>query len=261
VSLRRRIAAQLQQAQVPSADADAQRLIEFVTGSRMPDPELSAEQEQALQELVDQRCRRVPLQHLTGSAGFRYLEMQVGPGVFVPRPETEVLVELALAQPFESAVDLCTGSGAIALSLATETTASVTGVEIDPRALEWARLNGKGRYTLVQADICAEDLCELGPVDLVVSNPPYIPDDMVPQDPEVALHDPQVALFGGADGLVVVRCVVAQARRLLRPGGRLLIEHGELQGGSLRELLDGFADVRTWPDLTGRPRVTGGVLV
>ena len=126
MSLRRRIAAQLQQAQVPSADADAQRLIEFVTGSRMPDPELSAEQEQALQELVDQRCRRVPLQHLTGSAGFRYLEMQVGPGVFVPRPETEVLVELALAQPFESAVDLCTGSGAIALSLATETTASVT---------------------------------------------------------------------------------------------------------------------------------------
>ena len=119
MSLRRRIAAQLQQAQVPSADADAQRLIEFVTGSRMPDPELSAEQEQALQELVDQRCRRVPLQHLTGSAGFRYLEMQVGPGVFVPRPETEVPVELALAQPFESAVDLCTGSGAIALSLAT----------------------------------------------------------------------------------------------------------------------------------------------
>ncbi len=261
MSLRRRIAARLRQAQVPSADADARRLIEHVTGSRMPDPELSDEQEQTLQELVDQRCRRVPLQHLTGSAGFRYLDMQVGPGVFVPRPETEVLVELALAQTFGSAVDLCTGSGAIALSLATETTASVTGVEVDPRALEWARRNAKGRYTLVQADICLEDLSALGPVDLVVSNPPYIPDDMVPRDPEVAQHDPQVALFGGADGLDVVRCVVAQARRLLRPGGRLLIEHGELQGASLRALLEGFADVRTWPDLTGRPRVTGGVLV
>jgi release factor glutamine methyltransferase len=137
----------------------------------------------------------------------------------------------------------------------------VTGVEVDPQALEWARRNAKGRYTLVQADICVEDLSALGPVDLVVSNPPYIPDDMVPRDPEVALHDPQVALFGGADGLDVVRCVVAQARRLLRPGGRLLIEHGELQGASLRALLEGFADVRTWPDLTGRPRVTGGVLV
>lgn len=250
----------LREAGVPSPESDARRLIEHVTGSRVPDPELSAEQSRGLQAMVDDRCRRVPLQHLTGTAGFRYLDMQVGPGVFVPRPETEVLVDLALQEQFDSAVDLCTGSGAIALSLATETTARVVGVEKDPRAIEWAHRNAAGRYTLLEADVCACDLSSLGPVDLVVSNPPYIPDDMVPRDPEVALHDPALALFGGPDGLEVVRCAVAQARILLRPGGRLLIEHGELQGPSVRELLDGFQEVRTWPDLTGRPRVTGGVL-
>lgn len=260
MSLRRDIAQRLRDAGVPSPDSDAQRLIEHVTGSQLPDPQLSDEQSRDIQALVDRRCQRVPLQHLTGTAGFRYLDMQVGPGVFVPRPETEVLVDLALSQPFTSAVDLCTGSGAIALSLATESTAQVVGVEKDPAAIEWAHRNASGRYTLLQADVCTADLSSLGPVDLVVSNPPYIPDDMVPRDPEVALHDPAVALFGGPDGLDVVRCVVAQARILLRPGGRLLIEHGESQGQSIRGLLTGFDAVRTWRDLSGRPRVSGGVL-
>jgi release factor glutamine methyltransferase len=106
--------------------------------------------------------------------------------------------------------------------------------------------------------VCTDDLSRLGPVDLVVSNPPYIPDAMVPRDPEVAEHDPPVALFGGPDGLDVVRCVVNQAALLLRPGGRVLIEHGEEQGPALQEMLSGFEGVRTWPDLGGRPRVTGG---
>ena len=257
---RREIAQRLQEAGVPSPQVDADLLIEFVTGTRSLDPNLTETQIAQLEDLVAQRCERVPLQHLTGSAGFRYLDLQVGPGVFVPRPETEVLVDVALEQPFATAVDLCAGSAAIALSLAAETGAAVTAVEKHEAALNWARRNAGYAVTLVQADVCADDLSRLGPVDLVVSNPPYIPDEMVPRDPEVAQHDPPEALYGGPDGLDVVRCVIAQARRLLLTGGRLLIEHGELQAEEVQELLTGFDDVRTWQDLTGRPRVTGGVI-
>ena len=260
MSLRRRVALRLRAAGVPSPEADAAALIEYVSGSRSPFVELAAEQEAQLEDLVAKRCRRVPLQHLTGSAGFRYLDLEVGPGVFVPRPETEVLVDIALQEPFDRAVDLCTGSAAIALSLAMETGADVVAVEVDPLALQWARRNAAGRVEVLVADVCADDLSHLGPVDLVVSNPPYIPEAMVPRDPEVALHDPPVALFGGVDGLDVVRCVLAQARRLLRPGGRVLLEHGEYQGAQVRALLDGFDEVRTWQDLTGRDRITGGRL-
>lgn len=258
MSLLHDVAEQLRAAGVASPQADARQLIEHVCGQRTPNPVLSIEQIEVLHALVAKRCQRVPLQHLTGSAGFRYLDLEVGPGVFVPRPETEVLVDIALQAPFATAVDLCTGSAAIALSLATEAGAEVTGVDVDPLALQWAQRNARGRVTLVHADVCGDDLADLGPVDLVVSNPPYIPDAMVPRDVEVALHDPPVALFGGHDGLDVVRCVVGQALRILRPGGRLLIEHGELQGAQIRALLSQFDDVRTWPDLTGRPRVTGG---
>jgi len=260
VSLRRQVAQRLRVAGVPSPDADAARLLEHVSGSRSPDPALTPAQAGELEELVRRRCQRVPLQHLTGTAGFRYLDVQVGPGVFVPRPETEVLFDVALREPFDSAVDLCTGSAAIALSLATETTAAVVAVEVDPGALDWARRNAAGRVEVVHADVCADDLSHLGPVDLVVSNPPYIPDDMVPRDPEVALHDPPLALYGGADGLDVVRCVITQAHRLLRPGGRLLLEHGEHQAAQIRSLLVGFDEVATWQDLTGRDRITGGRL-
>ena len=129
MSLRRRVALRLRAAGVPSPDADAAALIEYVSGSRSPFVELAAEQEAQLEDLVAKRCRRVPLQHLTGSAGFRYLDLEVGPGVFVPRPETEVLVDIALQEPFDRAVDLCTGSAAIALSLAMETGADVVAVE------------------------------------------------------------------------------------------------------------------------------------
>ncbi len=256
MTLRRQVAARLQAAGVPSPDADAAALIAFVAGSRAFEPRLNAEQQEQLETLVVRRCAREPLQHLTGVAGFRYLDIEVGPGVFVPRPETEVLVDVALQEPFETAIDLCTGSGAIALALATETRARVTGVEFDERAFAWAARNAKGRIDLLHADVCQP--LELAPVDLVVSNPPYIPDAMVPRDPEVAKHDPQPALYGGEDGMRVIRCVVARARELLKPGGRLLIEHGEHQGPAVRALFSGFDDVATWPDLTGRDRVTGG---
>jgi release factor glutamine methyltransferase len=256
VSLRREIAGRLADAGVPSPDSDAAALIAFVAGHRGFDPRLTPAQRDQLEWLVACRCERVPLQHLTGSAGFRYLDLAVGPGVFVPRPETEVLVDLALREEFSSAVDLCTGSGAIALALATETAARVWAVELDPAALAWARRNVGDRVELVEADV--RQPLALPPVELVVSNPPYIPDDMIPRDPEVALHDPKLALFGGMDGLDIVRAVIERARELLLPGGRLLIEHGELQGAQVRALLVGFEDVATHQDLTGRDRVTCG---
>lgn len=256
MSLRRSVRAQLAAAGVPSPDADAAALIAFVAGHRGLDPALSPPQRAQLEELVGQRCARIPLQHLTGVAGFRYLDISVGPGVFIPRPETEVLVDLALTEPFEAAVDLCTGSGAIALALATETGARVVAVEKDPAALTWARRNLGDRVELLAADVCQR--LPLEPVDLVVSNPPYIPDAMVPRDPEVARHDPKVALFGGPDGLDVVRAVVQRARELLMPAGRVLIEHGEFQAAEVAALLTGFQDVRSYPDLTGRDRVTSG---
>lgn len=261
MSLRREVADRLRAVGIASAEAEADQLIEFVLGRRAFDPELTTSQQAELDALVASRCRRVPLQHLTGSVGFRYLELAVGPGVFVPRPETEVLVDIALREPFQTAIDLCAGSAAIALALATETGARVVAVEREPLALEWTRRNAGEHVQVVPADVCTTDLSHLGPVDLVVSNPPYIPDGMVPRDPEVALHDPPAALFGGSDGMDVVRCVVEQARRLLHPGGRLLIEHGEAQGLQVQQLFDGFDAVNTWPDLTGRPRITGGTRI
>lgn len=258
MSLIHAVAARLREAGVPSPEADARQLVRHVTGGMAPVDRLTKAQAENLRRLVQCRCDRIPLQHLLGSAGFRYLDVAVGPGVFIPRPETEVLVDIALQENFTTAVDLCTGSGAIALSLATEAGAEVVAVEVDPDALQWARRNVGGAVRLEHADVCRDDLSHLGPVDLVVSNPPYIPDAMVPRDPEVAKHDPPKALYGGPDGLDVVRCVVRQARALLRPGGRLLIEHGEHQGPEVRALLRGFDGARTWPDLAGRPRVTGG---
>lgn len=266
MSLRRRVAALLAEAGVPSPQADADILLAFVSGGpRGIEPDLAADQLVRLGELVDRRRRREPVQHIVGEAGFRYLDLRVGPGVFVPRPETEVLVDVALAAPFADAIDLCAGSAAIALSLATEAGVPVTAVEVDTAACAWAQHNidrlGAGVH-LVQADVCADELSQWGPVDLVVSNPPYIPSGMVPRDPEVADHDPHRALFGGHDGLDVIRCVVQQAAGLLRPGGRVLIEHAERQGPAVVGLLvgAGFAEPRTWPDLTGRPRVSGGRL-
>lgn len=220
-----------------------------------------------LDALVARRVEREPLQHLTGVAPFRHLELAVGPGVFVPRPETEIVAQFAIdalltdADPAPVGVDLCTGSGAIALAMATEVPhARIHAVELSPDAHVWAERNtaAADNLTLVLGDL-ANTLDELdGTAAVVISNPPYVPDDAIPRDPEVRLHDPAMALYGGADGLDVIRTLSARALRLLRPGGLLVLEHGELQGAAIRTLLtaDGWRATTTHPDLTHRDRAT-----
>lgn len=267
-------------ARVPSPEADAELLLAHVLGVTrgrvqalvVTGTTVDAEQRQQVVELVERRAAREPLQHLTGVAAFRSLELRVGPGVFVPRPETELVAQLAIdallavASPAPRAVDLGTGSGAIALAVATEVPhAEVVAVENSPRAFIWARENarlvGAPNLRLVFDDL-HDALPDLdGTLDVVVSNPPYIPLGAIPRDPEVRLHDPEAALYGGADGLDVVRAVSTTARRLLRPGGTLVLEHGETQGESIRHLLaaDGWSAPATTRDLLGRDRATTAV--
>lgn len=227
----------------------------------------------AYAELVDRRCRREPLQHIVGSTVFRYLSMRVRPGVFVPRPETEQVAQVAVDEAARLAVlgqepvvlDLCCGAGGIALSVAAEVPGTrVTAVDASPEAValttENARLAGAG-LTVLTGDVRDRTLlAELaGRVDVLVSNPPYIPPDAVPVDPEVRDHDPDLALYGGgADGLDVPRAVIDAAVRLLAPGGLLVMEHAEVQDAQARAAAvatRAFVEVRTDPDLTGRPRM------
>jgi release factor glutamine methyltransferase len=214
----------------------------------------------------------VPLQHLTGRAPFRHVELAVGPGVFVPRPETELIAGWVLdriaGHPAPRVVDLGTGTGAIALSVAHEHPgARVVAVEYDTGAIEWTRHNAAVRAAAgdTPVEVLAGDmtdpglLAELdGTVDVVVSNPPYVPDGArLPR--EVADHDPPLALWGGPDGLDVVRGLLRTAARLLSPGGWLGIEHADQQGSALPALVRGagrWAEVIDHADLAGRPRYT-----
>ena len=219
------------------------------------------------EDLVASRCARVPLQHLTGTVGFRRLTLRVGPGVFVPRPETEVVAQAAIdearvcgASPL--VIDLCAGSAAIALSVKDEVAgARVIAGELDPLALGWAAANLEAtglKVELVEGDAATALPGLEGAADIVVSNPPYIPIGMVPVDPEVRDHDPGLALYGGsADGLAVPLAVARRAAALLRPGGLLVLEHADTQGETLPDRLQRTAvwdDVRDHDDLTGRPR-------
>jgi release factor glutamine methyltransferase len=269
-------ARRLADAGVESARVDADLLLAHVLGvprSRLLTlDELPEADAVRFGALIDQRADRVPLQHLTGRAPFRYLELAVGPGVFVPRPETEQLAGWVLEQlegiPAPVVVDLGAGSGALALSVAHEHPgARVTAVERDPGAIEWTRHNAAARaaagdspVAVVEGDMTDPALLgDLdGQVDLVVSNPPYVPDGArVPR--EVADHDPPMALWGGPDGLDVVRGLLVTAARLLRPGGRLGIEHADQQGSALPALVrahGAFTDVDDHADLAGRPRYT-----
>lgn len=222
----------------------------------------------AYDELVERRAAREPLQHLTGLAPFRHLELRVGPGVFVPRPETEMVAQVAIdalratpdAEPI--AVDLGTGSGAIALAMATEVPhARVHAAENSVDAFIWAKENvaqiaPHARLAFVDLASAFPELD--GQVAVLVSNPPYVPDAAVPRDPEVRYWDPPAALYGGEDGLDVVRTLSHVGLRLLRPGGTLVIEHGEWQGAPIRDLLtrDGWRASATHPDLTMRDRAT-----
>jgi release factor glutamine methyltransferase len=269
--------ATLTSAGVPSPKADAELLLGHVLGlsrgavqsKAITGAQLTDEQSISVDELVRRRAAREPLQHITGRAAFRSIELAVGPGVFVPRPETEVVAGIAIdalcsyerARPI--AVDLGTGSGAIALAMAHEVAhANIYGVEVSPAAFVYTKRNFREvaphNATAVFIDL-AQALPELdGRVSVVASNPPYIPVGAIPRDPEVRLFDPEIALYGGEDGLDVVRQVSTTARRLLHDGGTLVIEHGELQAAAIAELLaaDGWRAIAGHRDLLGRDRAT-----
>ena len=217
-------------------------------------------------KLLDRRCAHEPLQYLTGTAYFRYLELEVGSGVLVPRPESELLVEAVLKNIESrsgavSVVDLGAGSGALTLAIATEApNAHVIAVEKDPAAVEWLRKNVariSEDVRILESDV-AEAL-EGVKCDVVIANPPYIPHSQeLPRD--VAEHEPAAALFGGADGMDIPRRFIEAAARLLKPGGFFAIEHHESQPAAITaEMVQAFDDVVTHNDLVGRPRYTTGV--
>ena len=280
-------------AQVPSPRVDAELLAAHLLydGSRsrlqhaaLMGERLTPEQVAEYEALVARRACREPLQHITGSAPFYRLELSVGPGVFVPRPETELLVEEALkvlnaraksASGTDSAtgtasatgqlriVDLCTGSGAIAAAIKSELpNAQVFAVELSEDAIPYTRKNLEPLGVhLVQGDALTA-LPELaGTFDAVLSNPPYIPPANVPADPEAALHDPDMALYGGGeDGMQMPSAIAARAFELLSPGGLFIMEHDDTQEEAVAELLAriGFESCYPVRDLNNRPRHSVG---
>jgi release factor glutamine methyltransferase len=219
-------------------------------------------------ELVAARARRIPLQHLMTTAAFGPITLFVGPGVFIPRPETEAMLEWALAQPISAVpliVDLCTGSGALAIALAgANPAARVIAVDDSAEALAYARRNSAGTGVEVRdGDVLAAGLLAEfdGEVDLVVANPPYIPDGAV-LEPEVAEHDPAHALFGGPDGMDVIGPIVALSARILRPGGLAAVEHDDTTAAQTVAMFTAagvFTEVTSRRDLTGRPRFVTAV--
>jgi release factor glutamine methyltransferase len=274
---RDRAIVELTEAGVATPEADADLLIGHildlsrgeVQAKAIAGVEIRSDQLDELEPMLARRVAREPLQHITGIAYFRSLALRVGPGVFVPRPETEQVAQFAIDAlkavpgPSPIAVDLGTGSGAIAFAMATEVPhSSVYAIEVSPDAFAWTtqnrELTGASNTTLALGDLADAFPALDGSVDVVISNPPYIPSDAIPRDLEVQLHDPAVALYGGADGLDVVRQVSTTATRLLHPGGTLILEHGELQGASIAALLraDGWTAVATHRDLLGRDRAT-----
>ncbi|PWB96219.1 peptide chain release factor N(5)-glutamine methyltransferase [Salinibacterium hongtaonis] len=275
--IRRQAVADLAAAGIPSAEVDAELLIGHVLGlSRgqvqakvVMGVDIDEQNVAAITTTVSRRAAREPLQHITGRAPFRSLELAVGPGVFVPRPETELVVQYAIdalnasAVPSPVGVDLGSGSGAIALAMATEVPrARIFAAENSPEAFPWTRRNfdesGATNAVLEFVDL-AHAFPDLdGTVDVVISNPPYIPAAAVPRDPEVRLFDPPHALYGGEDGLDAVHAVSKTGLRLLHAGGVLVIEHGEEQAAAIGGLLraDGWSAISTHPDLLGRDRAT-----
>lgn len=282
----RRLAA----AGVPSPDTDAILLAAHVKGvprgRLLLQDRMDSTERTAYERLLTRRMARVPLQHLVGTAPFRNLELAVGPGVFIPRPETELVAQAgidalrALPSGERRAVDLCTGSGAVAFALATEAApAQVTAVELDDAAIAWTRRNADAlreeiasagsRVDVVQADArtCAGDAGPLaalrGQVAVVTMNPPYVPSGASVRDPEVRDHDPAVALYGGPDGLDVIRGALDTAALLLQPGGLLVIEHSDEQGDEAEEGVPAllaadsrWRDVVDHRDLARKPRFT-----
>jgi release factor glutamine methyltransferase len=263
----------LSQAGVPSPQADATWLLCHILDTDRSDlltrltfdQELTAEQVSAFDAALARREKREPLQHITGTAAFRSLELKVGPGVFVPRPETEQVVQYAIDYLRQlpvpgKAIDLGTGSGAIAIAMAFEVPQTkVYAVELSEDAHKYAASNIAANNVSVELRLGAMqqvvgDL--IGQLDVVISNPPYIPDSAIPIDPEVRDYDPDLALYGGEDGLDVIRDISGIGAALLRPGGLLVLEHADGQSDAIREILlnDGWFSVSAFQDATLRYR-------
>jgi len=264
-------AAQLAEAGIDSARYDAEELAAHLVGTERgrltlleaPGDEFFGR----YRDIVAARSQRVPLQHLTGTAAFGPVMLRVGPGVFIPRPETEAILAWATAQPLAARpliVDLCTGSGALAVALAQHRPAArVIGIDDSDAALAYARRNTeRTAVELVRADVTELVskpglLAELDRrVDLVVANPPYVPDDIA-VEAEVAQHDPPHAVFGGTDGMAVIAAVVRLAGRWLRPGGLFAVEHDDTTSAETVELVETtglFEGIEARRDLAGRPR-------
>ena len=263
----------LSTAGVPSPQADATWLLCHIIDTDRSDlltritfdQDLAAEQLEAFLVALARREKREPLQHITGKAAFRSLELSVGPGVFIPRPETEQVVQYAIDYlrqlPMPGvAIDLGTGSGAIAIAMAVEVPQTkVYAVELSQAAFDYAAKNIEANMAAVELRLGAmqEVVSDLvGGLDVVISNPPYIPDSAIPIDPEVRNFDPELALYGGEDGLDVIRDISGIAAALLRAGGLLVLEHAESQSDAIRELLlnDGWLSVSAFQDATMRYR-------
>ena len=259
-------ARRLAEAGVDSAEADASWLLAHVLGVDRLRLGLIERVDPASTErfdvFVDRRCSREPLQHITGTAAFAGVELAVGPGVFVPRPETELLAAWAIEQARRTTdpvvVDLCTGSGALAKAVAAAVSpARIYAIELDPEAHRWAERNLAGTGVELRLGDAAEAFADLnGRVDVVVANPPYIPlTAWESVTPEARDHDPHLALFSGDDGLDLIRRLERTAARLLRPRGVVGVEHAEAQGDTAPAVFAGrWAEVRDQRDLAGRPR-------
>ena len=279
----RSVAATLRQAGVDTPEHDAKLLIAEAAGVALRDVDKAMLVGDSLpfdmprlKAMVSRRVAREPLQYIVGHAPFRFLDLAVGPGVFIPRPETELIVQEGLdwlaSRHIDAprVVDLCAGSGAIGLSVAAEMpTAEVWAVELSERTAAWARRNADavlaphgravGRYHLSVADATLPGTLEEldDTVDAVISNPPYVPELAVPSQPEVRDYDPELALYGGSsDGLAIPGLIIRRAFALLRDGGLLVMEHDITQGGALvaAAMGAGFTQVRTGFDYTHRPR-------
>lgn len=283
----------LKNAGVPSPRVDAELLVAFSLGIERNRTglvrEIDDDQYREIEKLVEKRVRRIPLQHILGEQGFRRLVLEVGPGVFIPRPETELLVESTVRylkdkkQDRNIVIDLCAGSGAIALALATEVgNSDVYAVEKSLDAFSYLTKNVAANQDLmktVNSKFVALNASILEPitefekliekVDALVSNPPYIPNKMIPREPEVKNHEPEMALFGGKDGLDFVRVVIKLAQDLLKPGGFIAIEHADVQGSTVEEtgvpylLVESksFTKVEDRRDLNGLARYTVGIKI
>ncbi|PJM79361.1 peptide chain release factor N(5)-glutamine methyltransferase [Bifidobacterium scaligerum] len=275
--------ARLREAGIETPEHDAKLLLAEAAGAELRDVDKAILMGSALeydetrfQGMVNRRVKREPLQYIVGHAPFRYLDLQVGSGVFIPRPETETVVQAGLdwitqhGLMHPRVVDLCAGSGAIGLAVVTEVPGSqVWAVELSPRTAEWTQRNlahTAKQYPSIASNYQLEigdatslvTLAQLdGTVDMVITNPPYVPETDVPEQPEVRDWDPELALYGGsADGTLIPERIIERAYRLLRSGGALVMEHDITQGDRLVAYAraTGFVNAATGKDWTGRDR-------